>query len=380
MITDLVVTNLGNQAINGPLVVVLDRFSDLETFALHPDGLLPDGRPYFDLTSYVDGVLEPGQSTQPREVRFTNPGDERFDYRLITLAALNRAPGPFTTTPVDRIEAGRTYRYAAAATDADGQTLRYSIIRGPETVAIDPTSGALSWETTSDDIGRHALTVRATDPYGLYVDQAFQVQVVATLQNRPPNFTSSPVTDAIASSGFEISTVPIGDASAAVTTIGGFQGPRLVSVNPGDQTVSVHTGQNDDRFDDVTTYSTGQPVPASGPLQSGYSVDIGLPDFMRSSEYNTVLGLDQGDFNGDGILDLAALTFHDERPAPTGSDRFYEIAMVMGDGDGNFGVPVTIPLPDDGSGHNYYKHLQTVDVDGDGNLDLMASIKTKASS
>ncbi len=59
---------------------------------------------------------------------------------------------------------------------------------------------------------------------------------------------TDPVTDAIASSGFEITTVATGAQPADVGVISGFRGPRLVSINAGDQSVSVHAGQNNDRF------------------------------------------------------------------------------------------------------------------------------------
>ncbi|MEM0927579.1 MAG: dockerin type I domain-containing protein, partial [Planctomycetota bacterium] len=202
VITELTVTNRGNQAVTGRMIIVLDRFTDLDTAAMHPDGLLPDGRAYFDMTDYVDDVLEPGESTRPRTVRFTNPGDQRFAFRLITLGDLNNAPGGFVSEPLRRIEAEAAYRYTAIATDDDvEQELTYEVVSGPAAMDFVAGTNDLVWQTGQDDIGSHRVVIRATDPFGLFVEQTFDVEVVATLQNRPPNFVSDPVTEAIASSG-----------------------------------------------------------------------------------------------------------------------------------------------------------------------------------
>jgi len=37
------------------------------------------------------------------------------------------------------------YRYSAAAEDAEGDALTYSIVSGPDGLTIDPTTGVVSW-------------------------------------------------------------------------------------------------------------------------------------------------------------------------------------------------------------------------------------------
>ncbi|TWU04986.1 FG-GAP-like repeat-containing protein [Stieleria varia] len=370
VITELVVTNLGNQAVTGQLVIVIDRISELDAVAMRPDGILPDGRPFFDMTGYLDGPLLPGDSTRPREIRFTNPGGNRFQYRLTTMGDLNVAPNAFESTPIDKIEATRSFRYVAQATDPDQQQLTYSIEAGPESMSVDPTSGEVVWPTVLADVGNHTVTIRATDPYGLFIDQKFSLAVVETLQNRPPNFVSEPVTDAIASSGFEITTVAIGDSPAGVNVISGFQGPRLVSINTGNQTVGVYAGKNNDRFDDAETYATGFPTADGQLFDVGYAVDIGLPEFRANDETNGIFGLDQGDLNGDGILDLVALYTYD---APSvGQNDQLVITGMLGEGNGDFGSPIEILRQNIGSGSNDIRNLLLRDVNGDGSLDVLA--------
>ncbi len=151
-----------------------------------------------------NGTLTPGQISLARQLGFLNSSNARFDYEVQILAAVNSAPGNFVSTPLTSIEAGDVYRYTAQASDLDSDALRYTIVSGPSAASIDSVTGQLTWTTTSGDVGLHRITIRATDPFGAFNEQTFDVQVSLTQQNRPPLFTSDPVTDAIASSGFEI--------------------------------------------------------------------------------------------------------------------------------------------------------------------------------
>jgi large repetitive protein len=374
--TELRVTNEGSQAVTGQLIVAIENFSSLDVFAVQPDGFTPAGDPYWDLSRQLDNApLRPGETVRSREIRFLNESGERFDYRLRTYGALNRQPTAFTSTPLLSIEAGKTYRYAAIASDPDNDALTHQLIGSPPAMTIDSQTGVVIWNTkATTDIGSHQLRVRAIDPFGLTIDQAFTINVVESLQNRPPLFVSDPVTEAIASSGFEITTVATGPQPAGVEVISGFRGPRLVSLNAGDQSVSVHAGQKNDRFDDTSLYSTGEPRPTGAAIDVGYTVDVGLPPFLVPGDRNEVLGMDQGDFNGDGILDLAVITARDESTKPTLQRNKIEITRMIGDGDGNFGSPLviaTIPSNTFTNSLEQAKNLRIADIDGDGRLDVM---------
>ena len=345
--SEVKLTNLGQQPVTGHLIGALDRFTNADLALMPPDGFLPDGRPYYDFSGYFDDELSNGQTTRPRMLRFSNPGDQRFEFRLSLLAGVNRQPSDFTSQPLGQIGAGDTYRYDANAEDPDGDQPTYSVITGPEGLQIDLNSGSVAWDTAETDVGNHKVILQATDPHGLSVQQTFDIEVLQSLQNRPPNFVSEAVTDAIASSGFEITTVATGDSPADVVAISGFRGPRLVSLNAGDQSISVHAGESNDRFDDVMTYSTGEPVPTDALFDVGYSVDVGLPAYRTPRDSNLVLGLDQADLNGDGILDLVAMTKHTETITSGGStEQFARIVRVLGDGDGNFSPPEIIASMD----------------------------------
>ncbi len=368
LLTEVQLRNRGNEPLRGPLLLVLQNVSDIDVRSLRPDGLTPEGQPYYQIP--IGGQRLASQQASPsRAIGFLNPSGERFDYQFQILAPRNDAPSGFTTTPISSIEAGDLFSYTANANDPNGDELTYSILSGPSSATVDPGTGRLSWNTAANDVGSHRFTIRATDSFGAFVEQTFTLEVLASLQNRPPNFVSDPVTDAIASSGFEVITVATGAGPAGVGVISGFRGPRLVSINAGDQSVSVHAGQKNDRFDDTTVYSTGEPKPTGAVIDVGYTIDVGLPPFLVPADRNEVLGMDQGDLNGDGILDLVVMTARFESTRPAGQRNKIEITRSLGDGDGNFSTPnviASIPTTTFTNSFDQAKNLRIADIDSDG--------------
>ena len=212
------------------------------------------------------------------------------------------------------------------------------------------------------------LLIRATDPFGLFTEQTFDVEVVETLQNRPPTFTTDPVTDATASSGFEITTIATGDNPNGVGVVSGFEGPRIVTINSDDQTVGVYAGTGNDRFDDETTFSTGEPERTGNFLNGGETVDVGLPQFLNNTDVNDIFGVDQADFNGDGIIDLASLTYHRSNVLRDGN--FHNVVINLGDGDGGFGEPIIVEQFDFVV-KSAFENFKIADINGDGTFDFV---------
>src|SRR5262249_50849164 len=52
--------------------------------------------------------------------------------------------------PVTTAVAGRTYTYPVKALDPDNDPLTYSLPIAPQGMAIDPTSGVITWDVSSD--------------------------------------------------------------------------------------------------------------------------------------------------------------------------------------------------------------------------------------
>lgn len=85
------------------------------------------------------------------------------------------------------------------------------------------------------------------------------------------------------------------------------------------------------------------------------------PIYQTGEEYP--LAITAGDFNGDGVLDVAAVHWvNNTSPA--------ELGVILGNGDGTFGLPATqdMSLP---TAFPEWTAIETADLNGDGYLDLV---------
>lgn len=372
---DFQLRNDGPGALVGPLIVALDGFSDPTIQPLDPDGRLPDGRPYWNFTAdSAAPSLAHDATTGGRTLEFRNPTQSRFTFRWQAYGTLNVAPSAFTSVPLRQIEAGRTYRYSASAADPEQGALSYSLIAGPEGMTIEAETGRVVWQPTATDVGDHWVTLRAVDPYGLFIEQTFTLSVVLDLPNRPPTFVSSPETAATVAGAFDVVTVAVG-ASPAGLAVGDFGSGRLslVAASQGTQTVTVTPGLGDERFGAPQTNSVGEPPPTDDVLVGGVDVDLGLPRFVASQDENALGGLAQGDFNGDGRLDLATSTYYAYRLPDGNVARTRALAINLGRGDGTFepAAQLTVSGPAPNDRDSTLGSLAADDFDGDGRLDLL---------
>jgi hypothetical protein len=135
-----------------------------------------------------------------------------------------------------------------------------------------------------------------------------------------------------------------GSVSAAFLAVGDFNldgAIDLVVVNSGTQdTISILLGNGDGTYQNAVIY------PSGGAFATAAAV---------------------GDFNGDGVPDLAVVnscaTYNNLSCSQSGS-----IAVMRGNGDGTFQAPTVY-----GSGGNEANSIAIADFDGDGNLDLAVS-------
>jgi hypothetical protein len=165
--------------------------------------------------------------------------------------------------------------------------------------------------------------------------------------------------------------------------VGDFNGdgiPDLVTANNAGNTVSVLLGKGDGTFQTQTTYATGI-WPASvavGDFNGDGILDLAVANFFGNTAYygNTVsvlLGKGDGtfqaqttyatgngpssvavgDFNGDGILDLAVANFFDNT-----------VSVLLGKGDGTFQTQTPYATG------SYSQGVAVGDFNGDGIPDL----------
>jgi hypothetical protein len=195
---DLLMRNIGTYPVKAPLLVGLTRLSDPTVRVLNPDGLTPEGIPFYNLSALITSTegeggptLNPQQATVGRTLAFSVPNREQFVFDLIILGQLNQAPA-FTSVPVIEALVGRPYTYNAQAVDPDADPLAFSLVSGPTNLVIHPATGQVSWSTTTNDLGTRDVRLRVEDGRGGFAEQHYILSVILPPPNRPPFFTSVP--------------------------------------------------------------------------------------------------------------------------------------------------------------------------------------------
>jgi RHS repeat-associated protein len=377
-VADLQVKNLNASAISSDMVLVVDGLSNAELSLLQPDGYYGAGVPYLMLRGNGnDRWLASGQSTEFRELRFKNPNKTQFQASFRVLAKINLPPAEFDASPLLEIEAGRAYESSVRTSDPDQQSLTYSKVVGPAGMAIDPSSGVILWPTSTLDTGNHSVKIRATDPFGLYVDLTFSIAVTSSLPNRPPVFTSTPPTEAIVERPFEILTYSTGPSPVAAVA-GDFGSGHLsvIAATPGSQALNLLNGTGNEQFGSATPISVGEIDPShfSTPFVTGASVNLGFSPNTYSNIERNVLSIVHADVNDDGYLDFGVTI--DSNGSEYSQADIGAVGVRLGNGDGTFrdGWQTQLPAVTLGSS-GFTPRADSIrfgDVNGDNRLDFIA--------
>ena len=107
-------------------------------------------------------------------------GSVTQNYSLDVLE-MNSSP-VITSTPIEAVAAGGTYRYDVIATDDDPEPLSYSLSGQPDGMRIDSATGQIRWMPAIGDEGLYPFQVTATDPRGASAIQTVELSVGADLQ------------------------------------------------------------------------------------------------------------------------------------------------------------------------------------------------------
>ncbi|HEX6723448.1 MAG TPA: putative Ig domain-containing protein, partial [Burkholderiaceae bacterium] len=104
----------------------------------------------------------------------------------------NRAP-TITGTPATAVTVGNNYAFNPVGSDADGNTLTYSIQNQPAWATFSATTGRLSGRPTAASVGTSArITITVSDGTATASLPSFTIQVNAQT-NRAPTISGTPV-------------------------------------------------------------------------------------------------------------------------------------------------------------------------------------------
>ena len=145
----------------------------------------------------------------------------------------NRRP-QVTPLPPQSGDEGQPLSAIIEATDADaGNTLRFSLVDGPQSAAIDPDTGEFTWTpTVNDGPGEYQFTVRVADDGNPPLSQEMTFTVAVIEPDVPPQLV--PITD---QSVLQEENLFV----AAVATDGnGLTDPIVYSLDAGPAGLSIH--------------------------------------------------------------------------------------------------------------------------------------------
>jgi hypothetical protein len=164
-------------------------------------------------------------------------------------------PPQISGNPPTSVTAGQAYRFVPNASDADGDSLSFSISGQPAWATFDASSGILAGTPADSDAGSWAdIRIAVTDGADTATLPAFAIEVLST-PNRAPEISGSPATG-----------VTAGDVYQFAPKASDADGDRLtfnISNKPGWAT-----------FDFATGVFSGTPTKADIGAYSGISISV----------------------------------------------------------------------------------------------------------
>jgi len=114
-----------------------------------------------------------------------------FNLQVVASAPANRAP-TITGTPRTSVTADSSYTFTPVGSDADGNTLTYSIQNKPTWATFSASNGRLSGTPRAANVGTSArITITVTDGTASASLASFTIQVTAPA-NRAPTISGTP--------------------------------------------------------------------------------------------------------------------------------------------------------------------------------------------
>lgn len=231
----------------------------------------------------------------------------------------------------------------ATVTDGNGNVMVYNLDHQGLILSVEDGVGKpLQVERNRDNQVSKALDGRANETNFTYDGRGNVTSISDTL-----------------SAGLEDTEIIVGaePSDIVLADIDGNLSADIVTVNAGDRTLSLVSGNGDGTFAGRTDLSLGDPRHQNGPFAESVVLE---PTFPGGGFPRGMLAIDAADFNNDGLMDFAAFK------------ESGDIVIQLSNGDGTFDRQANVSVALDNDIFRHVKGLVLADdFDGDGVADLV---------
>jgi RHS repeat-associated protein len=159
----------------------------------------PNGMQIDPLTGSIHWIPSSASSGVPVTVTATDErgavAEQAFSIAVHTLP--NRAPS-IDSTPLTIAYVGEPWEYELAASDPDGDPLRWLLNVAPDGMTLDEAAERLDFVADASQLGPHAVEVQVIDGRGGYAIQRFELRVYSVdAGNQPPSLSGTPPSPAV---------------------------------------------------------------------------------------------------------------------------------------------------------------------------------------
>jgi RHS repeat-associated protein len=180
---------IGKNYVYDAIATDADRDPLVFTLVSGPQGMLitPGGH-----LVWVPAANEAGANDVTIQVSDGRGGAEQQTFTINVTATASNSPPDITSTPAATAIVGSQYIYGATGDDPDGDTITWSLTQAPQGMSVNAATGQLLWTPIVSQIGSASVVLRASDPQGAFVEQAFTLAVHSG--NAAPTISSTPPT------------------------------------------------------------------------------------------------------------------------------------------------------------------------------------------
>ena len=134
-------------------------------------------------TAFLGGCLSDGEE----EAAFNEPGNPPPN------TPPPNTPPQISGTAPNTVDVGETYNFTPSVSDADGDTLTFSISNKPSWTNFNTSSGRLTGTPTLADVGTHGdIVISVSDGAATASLGAFSISVSASATNSAPTISGTP--------------------------------------------------------------------------------------------------------------------------------------------------------------------------------------------